>query len=1221
MSRVRLAAVLRWALVSMAVFVAVCAVALSLAPRIIDLPAVKAQMQAQLSRAMRGQVAWDTLDVRLFPSPQAVLRNASANLPGRLVGRVARVDVGLRLLPLLRGQPEVQSVGLVAPTVEIWLPSPGPSETRPSGPSARDPIAIYRSVMQRTVSTLRDLAPDMLLLIEAGSVDLHVPGLPVVIGAKNIALRAQTDATGLTASATASGNHWERIQLAGRVEFANLRARLTLDTVGAKPQTFLDQYFKAAQPQIELPTLSLHAEAATDARTSITVKASSEAPVTSLSRGERRLEVREIRVEGVIEVSPQGTEVVLRDVQLGQLLTDGEARLRLGGPQSPWQALVEVPGIDWSRLRAAAIALAGDARLVEDYAARVRGGQITDFRLSAEAESLAGLFSLPQMMVSANLSNGNVYFPRIEQDARDIVARFELDKGALKVRGAAARLGDSRLLDGSFDWNIQDNAIQAEAGFDLELRQALKLTRRLLPARQHAALASIESLSGAAHGRITATMHAAQWNVRLRMDRSDSQLRVREIPWPITLREAQMTASAERIQLANLNGSVGASSFRQAGVDLALKDPLRIGAAQGTATLVLSEIHPWLRAQGKFSEALRSISELSGKAEVTLNSLFGPLGKSPAFAYDVTVAPRNVRLQMADLPAPLSLDGGSIRIAPETMKLDGFGVAMLDAAARVSGKVTAYLSEDLQAGGTIGEAVAGEKFVDWLWQQAGLPPRVAPATPVRFAAERLRWSKKNGVELVANAQSGTGSRLGVDLRWQPDLLEIKRIAVKDSYSDAILGMTMRGREIDGRFSGELAVRSVAAFFRNASTEQSGRVTGEFRAAVDREHLDRFSAHGHVAGESVNLGWLLPVPLALERFSVEAREDALRMQEISVDWAGQKATLRGEIVRTATGAVVQASLDSPGIVIDALLPARSEGNATPAPDKTPEAVKLWPLPMSGKLTVNAQSLQGQGYTVQPVRATVTLEPERVHIDVAEAALCGIAFPFFFEATPQGSKFTVRLSAKDQQLDQMARCFTDQQVLITGRFDLSAELSSAGARTQLLPNLTGPAQFSAHDGKIMKFAMLGNILSLKGVTGMLKKGFKFEAEGFDYRSLEVKGNFGDGKFSLEQGSLDSAALGLAATGSIALADRTSDLTVLVAPFGRIDRLVRNLPVLGYILGGNITGLPVGVSGDIRNPSVVPLGAKAVTSELAGIFERTFQLPAKLLEPLTPGQPATR
>ena len=116
-----------------------------------------------------------------------------------------------------------------------------------------------------------------------------------------------------------------------------------------------------------------------------------------------------------------------------------------------------------------------------------------------------------------------------------------------------------------------------------------------------------------------------------------------------------------------------------------------------------------------------------------------------------------------------------------------------------------------------------------------------------------------------------------------------------------------------------------------------------------------------------------------------------------------------------------------------------------------------------------------------------------------------------------------------------------------------------------------------------------------------------------ALTVAGHFQEGRFIVEESAFRSDAVGLAATGWVSVLDYQSRLSVLVAPFGRIDRLVRNVPILGYIIGGALTSVPVGVSGDIRDPLVVPLGPGAITSELVGIFERTLKLPGRLITPL--------
>ena len=158
----------------------------------------------------------------------------------------------------------------------------------------------------------------------------------------------------------------------------------------------------------------------------------------------------------------------------------------------------------------------------------------------------------------------------------------------------------------------------------------------------------------------------------------------------------------------------------------------------------------------------------------------------------------------------------------------------------------------------------------------------------------------------------------------------------------------------------------------------------------------------------------------------------------------------------------------------------------------------------------------------------------------------------------------------------------------------------------------------NGRVKQFALIGNILSARSVadvTSLAEEGAGKRQEGFPYHRLAFKGRFRDGQFVLEEGAFDSEAVGMAANGTIRLSDLDSRLTVLVAPFGRLDRLVRRIPIIGYVIGGALTSVPVGVSGDIRDPLVVPLGPRAITSELVGIFERTLKLPTRLVPPAAP------
>jgi len=237
---------------------------------------------------------------------------------------------------------------------------------------------------------------------------------------------------------------------------------------------------------------------------------------------------------------------------------------------------------------------------------------------------------------------------------------------------------------------------------------------------------------------------------------------------------------------------------------------------------------------------------------------------------------------------------------------------------------------------------------------------------------------------------------------------------------------------------------------------------------------------------------------------------------------------------------------------------------------------------------------------------------------EASLCGVGFPLSLRLTPKEVDADVNVTATNQSLEGVVQCLTGLPVIMTGHFDIASTLTVQGAPDEIskswAKHLAGTVTFSARDGEIRKMALLGKILSLKSVSDVLKSGVGVGEQGFKYRSIAVGAKIEDGQVSVEQATLDSPALGLAATGTVNLENYDSRLTVLVAPFSRLDRMVRKTPILGYVIGGALTSIPVGVTGDIRDPLVVPLGPRAVGSEVLGVFERTFKLPGKIVEPLS-------
>src|SRR5262245_15452161 len=107
----------------------VVAVAL-VAPLFLDTPAVERELQAKLSQLVRGEVAWESLSIRLLPSPRGALSKVRVEIPGVAEVRAEQVNAHLRLLPLFRGSAEIAEVSLSKPIVRLNVARSASSEKK-----------------------------------------------------------------------------------------------------------------------------------------------------------------------------------------------------------------------------------------------------------------------------------------------------------------------------------------------------------------------------------------------------------------------------------------------------------------------------------------------------------------------------------------------------------------------------------------------------------------------------------------------------------------------------------------------------------------------------------------------------------------------------------------------------------------------------------------------------------------------------------------------------------------------------------------------------------------------------------------------------------------------------------------------------------------------------------------------------------------------------------
>jgi len=341
---------------------------------------------------------------------------------------------------------------------------------------------------------------------------------------------------------------------------------------------------------------------------------------------------------------------------------------------------------------------------------------------------------------------------------------------------------------------------------------------------------------------------------------------------------------------------------------------------------------------------------------------------------------------------------------------------------------------------------------------------------------------------------------------------------------------------------------------------------------------------------------------------------IKFDPTNLTWGSSRLTFNGEIGIKEKDILLGSTLSADEIEwpqIKSLLDYIKKRDVNPNRPARDEHVR-------GTLKVLTDKFNYDSYTVQPLQAEISFKPEKTIVAIQQASVCNINFRGLLNVDEQTLETYMVPTAVDQNLAPAVACITGQKETATGTFNLSGELLSKSKPDAVVQSLTGNIAFSAKEGRIYRLGILAKILSILNVTEIYRGEIPdLTGEGFAYRSMTANAKIKGGRLIMKECSIDGASMGIACDGNIDFTEKKMDLTVLVAPFKTIDRLVDIIPLVGHVLGGKLISIPFKAKGDLKDPDVTPLPPMAVGSEVLGILERTLKLPITIIQPLFAGE----
>lgn len=192
------------------------------------------------------------------------------------------------------------------------------------------------------------------------------------------------------------------------------------------------------------------------------------------------------------------------------------------------------------------------------------------------------------------------------------------------------------------------------------------------------------------------------------------------------------------------------------------------------------------------------------------------------------------------------------------------------------------------------------------------------------------------------------------------------------------------------------------------------------------------------------------------------------------------------------------------------------------------------------------------------------------------------------------------------------------IITGHCDANFSIEGP-LNGGFLAHSNGAFHVDIHDGVLRKFATLSKAFSILNVQQLFKLRLPdMSTEGMPFRHLSGDYALSDGVLHSSNTFIASSSMNITLVGTHNLNSDDMDVVMGIEPLGTVDTVITNIPVVGWILGGDDQSLIhtyLRITGNSSDPKVTTMTINSTSNKIFDIVKRVVKLPAALIT--TPGK----
>jgi len=1014
----------------------------------------------------------------------------------------------------------------------------------------------------------------------------------------------------LTLELTCASNLFQNMNLKGQMELASFKTKGRLTLSGFKTGELPNNTQHHETMRLENGVADLRVNFEGMGFQSLKANVNLSAPSLGLSRGQRKITVKGARIDGNIQFEKGFLTASLSDMTLDYPPMSLSGVLRKEDDTPLVSIHIEGKDVDVPALRSSALDLAGDISPVKNIFAVIRDGNVPSITVDAKGKSLADLGNLNAYTIEGHMRKGKISLTYPSLNLTDVEGSALISNGILRGQRLRAKLSEIKGKEGILTVALKEGAAPFHLNIqvDADLAEAHTVLKRLITEGAFAKdLHHIQSIEGQATAQLK--LHENQSGLLVDVDGSSCRLKAlyRPLPLPVTVKSGRIHYRQNHIQLRELTGTVGQSEFFIGSGLLDWQDKPQIEIASAKATILMEQVYPLISAMEGPGKWLKKLDSVKGRLSIHSLTMKGPLKTPAAWQYQTDLQVEKLFLNAAFLPGPLEAPNARLNVNTGGIRIDNAKIKILDSDFSIAGKLAGPV-KDLRRFKTTLSGTLGPQGMQYLYDTLELPEDFLLRTPLTVRSGRALWEKSTGVSFGGDMVFPDGPGVSMDVSYGPAKLNIRNLVVEDDATRASFAMLAHEELVDLNFSGKLQKSTLDGIF-SKNHVLDGWIEGDISARVLPMLSFSTSAEGSLTGKDIPV-YGMALPARIEDFSLRAEGQQLHFDSVRMALYENRLVMSGTADLSTEDPRFDVDISTENVDLDKILAflKESEDTTVKNDDKDP-----WHFPVRGTAHLMWNSLKIGGYTWQPFQGEITVKPESIRVQVENARFCGISSPGVLHVNKDGVGLDFRLEAEKYDLSHCMTCLTHKRIRAEGTFDLKGRIKGEGNWNNLFEKLEGPIVFSSTEGRVKQYPALAQVLSVLSVTDIFKgKLPTLEKDGLPYDLIQIKANLKNGNIHIQEGLMNSSAINLVSHGDVDFLNDQLDLIMLASPFTLVDRLIKLIPVAGYILGGTLISVPVKVDGPMKDPKVRILLFSEIGSGVWGILKRALETPVQIVDP---------